>query len=244
MRVVVVIPALDEEASLPCVLSEIPRPLVEEVVVVDNGSRDRTARVARAGGATVVEEPRRGYGRACLAGLRYLESNPPDIVAFLDADYSDRPEELPLLLDPIVADRADLVIGSRILGRREPGALPAQARWGNWLATWLIRILYGARFTDLGPFRAVRFTTLRGLAMRDPDFGWTAEMQVKAARAGVRFVEVPVSYHRRIGRSKITGTVKGTLLAGWKIITTILRCRFGDEVHLEVSRRPPHPVGK
>lgn len=226
MRIVVVIPALNEERSLPRVLAEIPRPLVEEVVVADNGSKDKTADVARAGGATVVCEPRSGYGRACLAGLQALASSPPDIVVFVDADYSDRPAEMPALLDPILAGRADLVIGSRILGKREPGALAPHARWGNWLATWLIRLLYGKRFTDLGPFRAIRYETLLALNMQDRDYGWTAEMQAKAARAGVSSLEVPVSYHRRVGKSKITGTVKGTVLAGWKIITTILRIRL------------------
>jgi glycosyltransferase involved in cell wall biosynthesis len=226
MRIVVVIPALNEERSLPKVLADIPRPLVDEVVVTDNGSKDRTAEVARAGGATVVREPRAGYGRACLAALATLESNPPNIVVFVDADYSDRPSEIPELVAPILSGEADLVIGSRVLGEREPGAIAPHARWGNWLATRLIRILYDVRFTDLGPFRAVRYETLIDLDMRDQDYGWTAEMQAKAARAGVRSTEVPVSYHKRVGKSKITGTVKGTILAGWKIITTILRIRL------------------
>jgi glycosyltransferase involved in cell wall biosynthesis len=226
MRIVVVIPALDEERSLPQVLADIPRPLIEEVVVADNGSRDRTAEVARSGGATVVLEPRAGYGRACLAGLATIASDPPDIVVFVDADYSDRPGEMPDLLEPILAEKADMVIGSRVLGQREPGALAPHARWGNWLATWMIRLLYGVRFTDLGPFRAIRYDTLMALNMQDKNYGWTAEMQAKAARAGVRSTEVPVSYHRRVGKSKITGTVKGTVLAGWKIITTILLVRF------------------
>ncbi|GAF84972.1 unnamed protein product [marine sediment metagenome] len=226
MRIVVVIPALDEERSLPQVLAEIPRPLIEEVVVADNGSRDRTADVARAGGATVVSEPRAGYGRACLAALAAIASNPPDIVVFVDADYSDRPGEMTTLLEPILNDQAELVIGSRVLGKREPGALAPHARWGNRLATWMIRRLYGVRFTDLGPFRAIRYDTLMALNMQDKNYGWTAEMQAKAARAGVRSVEVPVSYHCRVGKSKITGTVKGTVLAGWKIITTILRIRL------------------
>jgi glycosyltransferase involved in cell wall biosynthesis len=226
MRIVVIIPALNEERSLPKVLADIPRPLIEEVVVTDNGSTDGTADVARAGGATVVYEPRSGYGRACLAGLAAIASHPPDVVVFVDADYSDRPSEMPELLAPILNNEADLVVGSRVLGEREPGALAPHARWGNALATWLIRILYGVGFTDLGPFRAVRYETLLDLNMRDQDYGWTAEMQAKAARAGVRSTEVPVSYHRRLGKSKITGTVKGTVLAGWKIITTILRIRL------------------
>lgn len=226
MRIVVIIPALNEERSLPQVLADVPRPLIEEVIVADNGSTDRTADVARAGGATVVDEPQAGYGRACLAGLAEASNHPPDIVVFVDADYSDRPSEMPQLLEPILMDRADLVIGSRVLGEREPGALAPHARWGNRLATWLILRLYGVKFTDLGPFRAIRYSTLRSLDMKDQDFGWTAEMQAKAARAGIRSTEVPVSYHRRIGKSKITGTVKGTVMAGWKIITTILRIRL------------------
>lgn len=226
MRIVVVIPALDEEASLPKVLAEIPSDLVDEVFVVDNGSRDRTADVAREAGAKVLHEPRTGYGQACLTGIAALAPNPPDVVVFVDADYSDRPAEMRELVRPIVDGEADLVIGSRVLGSREPGALAPHARWGNWLATSMIRLLYDYRFTDLGPFRAIRYHTLRTLEMRDRDYGWTAEMQAKAARTGVRATEVPVSYHRRIGKSKITGTVKGTVLAGWKIITTILRYRF------------------
>lgn len=226
MRNVVIIPALDEEKSIPKVLAEIPRDLIAEVFVVDNGSRDRTAEVARRAGATVLYEPRAGYGQACLTGIAALAQNPPDIVVFVDGDYSDRPSEMTALVEPILDGTAEFVIGSRILGEREPGALAPQARWGNWLATWMIRILYDTTFTDLGPFRAIRYDTLKSLNMCDRDYGWTAEMQAKAARAGVRTKEVPVSYHRRIGRSKITGTVKGTVLAGWKIITTILKYRF------------------
>jgi len=226
MRIVVIIPALDEEKSLPKVLADIPRELVAEVFVVDNGSRDRTADVARAAGATVLREPRAGYGQACLTGIAALAKDPPDIVVFVDGDYSDRPAEMTALVQPVVAGEADFVIGSRVLGIREPGALAPHARWGNWLATWMIRVLYDTRFTDLGPFRAIRYETLSALDMQDRDYGWTAEMQAKAARTGVRATEVPVSYHRRIGTSKITGTVKGTVLAGWKIITTILKVRF------------------
>ncbi len=231
MRIVVVIPALDEERSLPKVLAEIPKSLVSEVVVVDNGSRDRTAEVARQAGATVVSEPRSGYGQACLTGIAYLAARPPDVVVFIDGDYSDRAGEMVDLVGPIAEGRADFVIGSRVLGQREPGALAPHARWGNWLASALIRLLYGVRFTDLGPFRAIRYPTLVSLDMQDRDYGWTAEMQAKAARAGVRAVEVPVSYHRRIGKSKITGTVRGTVLAGYKIITTILRVRLAASGH-------------
>jgi glycosyltransferase involved in cell wall biosynthesis len=217
----VVIPALNERESLPRVLGDLPWDLLREVVVVDNGSTDGTAEAAREGGARVVIEPQRGYGRACLTGIAALDAT--DVVVFLDADYSDRPEELPAVVAPILEGRADMVIGSRVLGEREPGALLPQARFGNLLSVTLIRSLCGARYTDLGPFRAIRRGALDALQMRDEDFGWTVEMQVKAARAGLRVVEVPVRYRRRIGRSKITGTVRGTVLAGWKILVTIAR---------------------
>ncbi len=224
----VVIPALNEEASLPFVLQALPHPPVRRVVVADNGSRDRTARVAREGGAIVVPAARRGYGSACLAGLAYLRANdPPEIVAFVDADYSDHPEELPLLLAPLAAGTADLVIGSRVLGEHERGALLPQARAGNLVACLLIRLLYGHRYTDLGPFRAARWEALERLGMADPDFGWTAEMQVKALRHGLRVAEVPVRYRRRVGVSKITGTLIGTIRAGYKILWTVFRYSRG-----------------
>ncbi|MFL6289440.1 MAG: glycosyltransferase family 2 protein [Thermoanaerobaculia bacterium] len=224
----VVIPALNEERSLPSVLADLPRPPVRRIVVADNGSTDGTSRVAREGGAEVVAAPRRGYGSACLAGLDHLRrTGPPDVVVFVDADWSDHPEELPALIAPILAGEADLVIGSRILGRREPGALLPQARAGNLVACAMIRLLYGHRFTDLGPFRAIRWQALERIGMSDPDFGWTAEMQVKALRHGLRCAEVPVSYRRRVGVSKITGTVSGTVRAGYKILWTVLRYSRG-----------------
>jgi glycosyltransferase involved in cell wall biosynthesis len=223
----VAIPAHNEEASLPLVLSAVPRPPVRRVVVTDNASTDGTAQAARRAGAVVVTEPRPGYGSACLASLAWMRANdPPDIVVFLDADFSDHPEELPSLVRPIVDDEADLVIGSRVTGRRQRGALLPQARIGNFVACVLIRILYGHRYTDLGPFRAVRWPALEKLAMVDRDFGWTAEMQVKALRHGLRVTEVPVSYRHRVGVSKITGTVRGTILAGYKILATVLRYSF------------------
>ena len=223
----VVIPAYNEEVSLPLVLNDLasfdfmaPR----RVVVADNNSLDRTAEVARRQGAVVVPATRQGYGSACLAALDWLrDHDPPDVVVFLDADHSDHPDELPQVVAPIAAGEADLVIGSRVLGDCEPGALLPQARFGNRLAVLLIRWFFGHSYTDLGPFRAIRWQALEELQMRDPDFGWTAEMQVKAVRHGLDVVEVPVSYRRRIGVSKITGTLVGTLRAGHKILWTIFR---------------------
>ncbi len=238
-RVVVLIPALDEEDALPRVLAEIPADAVECVVVVDNGSRDRTAEVARAAGARVVREPVRGYGQACLAGLAAAFGThpdpaarldpplgPDDVIVFLDGDHSDYPEELPLVVAPVLADRADLVIGSRVLGGADMRAMLPQAWFGNRLACVLMRLLFGARHTDLGPFRAVRVAPLQRLGMRDRDYGWTVEMQLKARVAGLRVVEVPVRYRPRIGRSKITGTLRGTLSAGWKILAWIIGWRL------------------
>ena len=229
--VIVLIPALDEESALPAVLAAIPRAgdgwTLRSVVVADNGSRDRTAELARAAGATVIAEPRRGYGAACLAGLAALRAAPPAIVAFMDADGSDDPSQLGALLAPIVAGRADLVVGSRVPGEREPGSLTLAQRFGNRLAAALLRGLFGLAATDLGPFRAIRWEALESLRMRDRDFGWTVEMQARAARAGLRVLEVPVRYRRRVGRSKISGTVRGVLGAGGKILFTLARVRLG-----------------
>lgn len=223
----VLIPALNEEQSLGLVLDALPEGWVRRVVVVDNGSTDRTAEVARDNGAQVVREPQRGYGAACLAGLRHLSADPPEIVCFLDADYSDHPEELPRVVAPIVDDGIDLVIGSRTIGQNEPGALLPQAVFGNKLACFLVELFYGYQFTDLGPFRAVRWSALAAIGMQDEDFGWTVEMQVKAAKLHLSAVEVPVSYRKRIGVSKVTGTVKGTVLAGHKILYTIFKELLG-----------------
>ncbi len=226
-RVSLVIPARNEERSLPLVLDGLPSGLLHEVVVVDNGSSDATGRVAEERGARVVREPRPGYGRACLTGIAACDN--PDVIAFVDADFSDHPEELTRVLAPILEGRADLVIGSRMIGQRERGALLPQARLGNRLATFLIRRFWGVRFTDLGPFRAIRAEALRALEMRDRDFGWTVEMQIKASQRGLRCVEVPVSYRKRIGRSKITGTLSGTVRAGVKILSTIFRAALGRD---------------
>lgn len=221
MHISVIIPAFNEELSIEKVIADIPKTLVREIIVVDNHCTDRTAKVAQAAGAKVVREDRKGYGYACLAGIAALDS--PEIVVFLDGDYSDYPSEMPLLVQPILADEADLAIGSRIRGVREKGALLPQARFGNALATFLIKLLFRAHHTDLGPFRAIRYNWLLDIDMQDKTFGWTVEMQVKAVKMGMRVCEVPVSYRKRIGQSKITGTVKGTILAGYKILTTIFR---------------------
>jgi glycosyltransferase involved in cell wall biosynthesis len=230
-----VIPALNEEDSIGHVLEGIAAaqtdPPVTRVVVADNGSQDGTAEVARAHGALVVHEPRRGYGQACLTALaacRFLPGGPPDVVVFIDADFSDYPEDMPRVLAPILAGEADLVIGSRAIDPQARAALLPQARYGNTLAVTLIRLLWGARYTDLGPFRAVTWEALERVAMRDTNFGWTVELQVKAARLGLRHTEVPVRYRKRIGVSKITGTLKGTVQAGAKILYSIARYGLAD----------------
>jgi hypothetical protein len=221
LRVSVVIPARNEESSIGLVLDEIPRELIDEVIVVDNGSSDRTAEVARAHGATVVHEPGPGYGAACLAGIARVAST-NNVVVILDADHSDYPEDLPGLLAPIASGEADMVIGSRTLGGAEPGALPWNQRWGNRLAGGLMGALYGVHPTDMGPFRAIRRDALESLGMHDRTFGWNVEMHAKAVITGLAIREVPVRYRKRVGKSKISGTVRGTIRAGTKIIGTIL----------------------
>ncbi len=220
----VIIPALNEEESLPRVLADLPP--VGRVIVVDNGSTDRTAACAAEAGASVVREPQRGYGAACLRGLKEIEAAgaaAPRVVVFLDGDYSDYPERLPALVAPILSGEIDFVLGSRLLGQREQGAMPPQSIWGNRLACALMRLFFGARYTDLGPFRAIDYQSLKSLGMVDRNFGWTVEMQIKAVRAGLRTIEVPVPYRCRIGMSKISGTVLGTIRAGYKILFVIAK---------------------
>ena len=215
-RVVVIIPALNEARSLPLVLAALPRSV--HVIVVDNGSSDETAEVARRCGATVVDESVRGYGSACLGGLSYLDGAisagqlpEPHVIAFLDADFSDHPELLPTLVEPVLSGEADIVIGARTPNLRESGGMPPQAVFGNWLACRLMRVLFRTTYRDLGPFRAIEYSALQKLKMRDRGFGWTVEMQIKAARHKLRSLEIPVPYRCRIGKSKISGTVLGTI---------------------------------
>lgn len=221
----VIIPAINEEQAIEQVIAEIPRDLVSEVIVVDNGSKDQTAARARASGATVLYQPQRGYGNACLMGIEYLKKpeNTPEIVVFLDGDHSDFPEKMGEIVQPILENNADLVIGSRLLGSKQKGAMTIPQIFGNWLATRLIKLFYGQYFTDLGPFRAIKYSSLLKINMKDPTFGWTVEMQLKAAKLSLQSVEVPVDYRRRIGKSKVSGTVKGTFMAGYKILYTIFK---------------------
>ena len=226
-RISVIIPAHNEAGAIALVLAEIPPGLAQEVIVVDNNSTDNTNEIARANGATVLRETRPGYGYACLAGMAHAYGRPqseqPDIIVFLDGDHSDFPEQMPELLAPLLRGEADMVIGSRALGVREKGSLLPQQRFGNWLASRLLRLRYGGTVTDLGPFRAILAPALLALRMEDKTYGWTVEMQVKAARQSLRTVEVPVRYRKRIGTSKVSGTVRGTIGAGYKILWTIFK---------------------
>lgn len=217
-----IIPALNEEEAIGYVLRELPADLVDQVIVVDNGSTDGTAEIARALGAQVVKEPARGYGAACLRGISLVHPD-TEVIVFLDGDYSDYPEELDLLVEPILAGGADMVIGSRARGRHEEGALTPQQIFGNWLATRLIKMIWKYNYTDLGPFRAIRVDALQRLNMRDANFGWTVEMQIKALKARLRVAEVAVRYKKRRGQSKVSGTVSGSIKAGAKILFTIAR---------------------
>ena len=221
----VVIPANNEEQSIGLVVQDIPKHLVSEVVVVNNASTDRTREAAEAAGATVLDEPTPGYGRACLKGINYLdqEGKRPEVLVFLDGDYSDYPEEMEQVVAPILNEDMDMVIGSRALGQREGGSMTFPQVFGNWLATNLMRIFYGVRFTDLGPFRAIKFDKLLEINMVDQTYGWTVEMQVKAARHKLKSTEVAVNYKKRIGVSKVSGTIKGTVMAGYKILWTIFK---------------------
>jgi glycosyltransferase involved in cell wall biosynthesis len=225
VRVSVIIPTHNEAQAIERVLADLPSDLTTEVIVVDSNSNDGTPEIAANMGARVIQEPRRGYGRACLTGL--ANANAPDVVVFLDGDYSDRPSELPILLAPIMESRADITFGSRLGKQRIPGALPWHAVFGNRLAASLIRILYGLKISDLGPFRAGRAEVLRALALEETTYGWAVEMILKGALAGFRVVEVPVSYYPRIGKSKISGTLKGTVGAAWFILSLIVRYYFG-----------------
>ena len=227
MRVSVIIPTHNEAQAIERVLADLPRELTTEVIVVDSNSSDGTPDVAARMGARVVSEPRRGYGRACLTGL--AAANSPDIVVFLDGDYSDRPSELPILLGPVIEDRADITLGSRLHAGNSAEALPWHQVFGNRLAAGLIRALYGVKITDLGPFRVARADVLHALALEEMTYGWAVEMILKGALAGYRIVEVPVSYYPRIGKSKIGGTLKGTLGAGWFILSLIVRYYFRRE---------------
>jgi glycosyltransferase involved in cell wall biosynthesis len=227
LTVGVLIPALNEAMNLGDTIAGLPDDMVDTILVVDNGSEDATGDVASEAGAVVISEPKHGYGRACLAGIGWYREHPVEILLFLDADGADDPSMTLHLLEPIVTNEADLVIGSRLLGEREPGALPPHAAWGNRLAVFLIKKLFGHEYTDLGPFRAIRWSALEKLKMADEDYGWTVEMQVKALKKGIRTKEIAVPYRRRKhGKSKVSGTVRGTVLAGWKIITTIIKLRL------------------
>ncbi|SEF99760.1 glycosyltransferase family 2 protein [Algoriphagus boritolerans] len=220
----VIIPAYNEEKSIPKVIAAIPK-IVRHVVVANNNSTDQTGEVAKSAGAIVVFEPQKGYGKACLTAMDWIKNQElqPDIVVFLDGDYSDYPEELLDLIQPILDGKAEMVIGSRALGHRESGSMTFPQVFGNWLATTMMRYIQGAKFSDLGPFRAIVWRRLLELNMIDQNFGWTIEMQIKAHKAGLRYTEVPVTYRKRIGVSKVSGTVKGVIGAGYKIIFTIFK---------------------
>jgi hypothetical protein len=237
MTTLVIIPAFNEARAIARVIADVPDE-VDEIVVVNNASTDETEDNARAAGATVLTEPRQGYGFACLRGIEYAKARQPDVVVFLDGDYSDHPDEMMRLLRPIADGEADFVVGSRIRGESEPGAMLPQAQIGNRVACLLMRWIWGAAYTDLGPFRAIRFEDLLALGMQDETYGWTIEMQIKALEAGLRIQEVPVSYRKRVGVSKITGTIAGTVKASAKILWTIGRfaLRRGENVTASAHR--------
>jgi glycosyltransferase involved in cell wall biosynthesis len=231
-KVVVIIPAFNEEESIPKVIKDIPS-FIDEIIVANNGSTDNTAGVAAKLGATVVTENERGYGAACLKAIDYIKNKnlsadrqDYDIAVFLDGDYSDYPEEMAVVVEPIIKNDYDLVIGSRMIGKREKGAMLPQAVFGNWLAAFLVKLFWNYKFTDLGPFRAIKYSSLLQLNMQDRNFGWTVEMQIKAAKQKMKCIEVPVRYRKRIGESKVTGTIKGTVKASVKILYLIFASLF------------------
>lgn len=223
--ITVIIPALNEEKTLPKTLEDIPKELVDEVVVIDNGSTDRTASIAKEWGATLLFESKKGYGYPCLKGIEYLKGRNPDVVVFLDGNYSDHPEEIIQLIEPIVKEDYDLVLGSRVMGKCEKGALRPPVLFGNLLAITLIRFFYRFKYTDLGPFRAIKFNKLLDLNMQD-NLGWTIEMQIKAIKKRYRITEVPVSYRKGSGKSKLTGNIRGIMVVGHRILWTIFKYRF------------------
>lgn len=224
-KIIIIIPAFNEEASIGLVLKDIPGNLIDKVIVVDNNSSDKTAEVASEAGAVVVEEKQKGYGKACLTGMAHAANYAPDVIIFLDGDYSDHPNEMKLLVDKL-RDGYDMVIGSRALGCAEKGALLPQARYGNILAVTLIKLFFGYQYTDLGPFRIIKWDKLIELGMIDENFGWTVEMQIKAVQKGLKIAEIPVSYRKRVGVSKVTGTMMGTIRASYKILYTIFKYLF------------------
>lgn len=226
-KISVIIPAFNEENAIAKVINEIPK-IVSEIIVVSNNSTDKTIEVAQEAGATVLSENRKGYGYACLKGMDYISKQEikPDVIVFIDGDYSDYPEELIQLVQPILYDNVDFVIGSRVKKFRELGSMTPQQVFGNWLATFLMKVFFNAKFTDLGPFRAIKYEKLLALHMEDKTYGWTVEMQLKAIKQKFSYVEIPVRYKNRIGVSKVSGTVKGTVMAGIKIIGWIFKYAF------------------
>ena len=224
-KISVIIPALNEEKSISKVINSIPK-YVSEIIVVDNGSTDKTSKIAMSKGALILFESKKGYGHACIKAIEFLKFNPPNIIVFLDGDYSDYPEEMDLLIKPIIKNKYEFVMGARIKELREPGSMTLQQVFGNFLACFLLKVLYGVNFKDLGPFRAIKWESLQKLKMKDKTFGWTIEMQLKAIKHKLKYLEVPVKYRNRIGKSKISGTLTGTIMAGYKILLWIFKYYF------------------